>query len=142
LHTTHIAPAHRSRVFVTFTVAQPLWGFATTAVKISIIHLYMTMFPGLRFRRVCYATMVLALCYFVSVIVETLAMCKPVQFNWDKTIKGHCIKNAPTAYIVAAVSNLLIDVIIVAMPVPVLWSLRMKTKKKIGIVAIFSLGAM
>jgi hypothetical protein len=142
IHTEDIEEKYRSRVFVTFTVAQPVWGLATTAVKLSIIHLYMNMFPSPKFRRVCYATMTVTTLYFLSVIVETFAFCKPVQFTWDKTVNGSCAKNANIGYIIAALSNLLIDVVVVAMPIPIVWSLRMPIKKKRGIIGIFSMGAM
>lgn len=140
LHTADIAPQYQGRIFIAFTVAQPGWGLATTVVKLSIIHLYMTMFPSPKFRRICYITTTITLLYFLSVVIETFAFCTPVAFNWDKTIKGTCSPNAQIGYQVAAVCNLLLDVVVVALPIPVVWSLRMPIQKKRAVIGIFSLG--
>jgi hypothetical protein len=85
--------------------------------------------------------MVLSLLYFASVFVETFAFCKPVQYNWDKSIPGgYCVDEEP-AYLGAGISNLLIDVLVVTLPMPMLWRLQMPLKKKIGVSAMFGLGA-
>lgn len=141
-HTQDIDPVYRSRVFVAFTAGQPLWGAANTAVKFSILHLYLTIFQDERFRRVCYGIMVVSLCYFLSVLLETFLICKPIQYNWDKTIHGTCDSRAQETYLAAGIVNLIIDVFIVAMPMPMLFQLRIPTGKKIGLIAMFGLGGV
>src|SRR4051812_22403499 len=118
---TEIAPQYRSREFIIFAICQPLWGFANIAVKLSIIDLYIKMFPSVTFHRVCYATTAVSICYFSSVFIETFALCKPVQYNWNKAIPGSCSEDLTTAYVVAGTMNLVIDVFVVAMPIPMLW---------------------
>lgn len=75
------------------------------------------------------------------VFIETFALCKPVQFNWDKTVKGVCY-GENTAYLVAGITNLLIDIFIVVLPMPSLFRLQMTLSKRISIAAMFSLGAL
>jgi hypothetical protein len=84
--------------------------------------------------------MVVSMCYFVSVLLETFLICKPVRYNWDKTIQGTCDPRAQETYLAAGIINLIVDVFIVAMPMPMLFRLRMPTGKKVGIIAMFSLG--
>ena len=137
-----INPIFYNRIFLLFVAGQPVWGAANTAVKFSILHLYLTIFPSRTFCRVCYATMVVSFAYLLSVILETFVLCRPVQYNWDKTIKGTCDKNIMVGYILSGSTNLLLDVIVVVLPMPVLWKLRLPWGKKIGIMAMFSLGAL
>ncbi|KAF2657694.1 hypothetical protein K491DRAFT_676986 [Lophiostoma macrostomum CBS 122681] len=61
----------------------------------------------------------------------TFLLCIPVQFNWDTTIQGTC-----------RCLNLIIDMVVVALPMPMLWRLWSPIAKKIGVAAMFSLGAV
>lgn len=85
--------------------------------------------------------MALSMGYFISVFLETFLLCQPVEFNWDKTIEGTCT-NQGLAYLLAGITNLLIDVLIVVLPMPVLWKLKLPLAQKFGISAMFGLGAL
>jgi hypothetical protein len=141
-HMSDIDPRYRNRVFILFSAAQPLWSTANNAVKFSILHLYITIFPGRTVRRICYVLVVLSMGYWISVLVEVFVLCTPVEFNWNKTIAGTCDPHSLDAYIAAASINLVIDIFIVVMPVPMLWKLRMSLAKRLGTISMFSLGAV
>jgi hypothetical protein len=85
--------------------------------------------------------MAVSIGYFWSVFLEAFLLCRPVTYNWNKTITGTCADVA-LAYLFAGISNLLIDLIIVALPLPMLWKLQLPVAKKIGISAMFSIGAV
>jgi hypothetical protein len=75
------------------------------------------------------------------VLIETFALCKPVQYNWDKSIEGHC-NGENIAYLVAGIVNLCIDTFIVALPMPLVFNLQLVLSKKFAVAAMFSLGAL
>ena len=75
------------------------------------------------------------------VLTETFALCKPVQYNWDKSIEGHC-NGENIAYLVAGIVNLTIDTFIVVLPMPLVFNLQMILSKKIAVAGMFSLGAL
>lgn len=129
------------RIYQLFVPAQLLWAAANSCVKISILSLYTSLFPNRRFVFLCYATMVVTAAYFISVLLETFLLCKPVQFNWDKSIAGTC-EGQNTAYLVAGITNLVIDVFVVVMPMPMLLGLRMSLRKRLSVIGMFSLGGM
>lgn len=79
---------------------------------------------------------------FHSVLLEAFVLCKPVSYNWDKTIPGGRCANENLAYLLAGITNLLIDAIVVILPIPMLWRLQMPLCKKLGVVGMFGLGAM
>lgn len=85
--------------------------------------------------------MALTIGYFFVVLLESFLLCRPVQYNWDKTIEGTCADTS-SAFLSAAIINLLIDVCTIVLPLPMLWKLHLPTAKKIGIIAMFSLGAV
>ena len=41
-----------------------------------------------------------------------------------------------------AVSNMIIDLIIISMPWPMIWMLQMATRQKVAVTGIFTLGAL
>lgn len=79
-----IAPQYRGRTLSVFAAGQAVWAAANTFIKLSIIHLYIEVFPSRKVRIICIATMVVSGFYFTSVLLETFLLCTPVQFNWDK----------------------------------------------------------
>ncbi|CAI6039114.1 unnamed protein product [Clonostachys chloroleuca] len=121
---------------------QLLWAAANTCVKLSIISLYTILFPVKRFCYLCYVAIAVTLCYFASVVVETFALCTPVEFNWDKNIPGGNCEHQTAAFLGAAITNLLIDVFIVGLPMPMLFGLRMSLQKRLSIAGMFGLGGI
>ncbi|KAH8600631.1 hypothetical protein B0O99DRAFT_736691 [Bisporella sp. PMI_857] len=124
-----------------FVPAQLLWAAANTSVKFSILSLYTVIFPNRRFSYVCYGTMAVTGAYFTMVVLEGFLLCRPVQYNWDKSIAGDC-KGENPAYLVAGITNLIIDAFIVTLPMPMLLGLQMSLSKKLKVTAMFSLGAL
>ncbi|KAI1395047.1 hypothetical protein F4819DRAFT_220384 [Hypoxylon fuscum] len=123
-----------------FTAAQLLWSASNSFVKFSILSLYMVIFPSTKFRYCCRILMAITLAYFISVLAESFALCRPVEFNWYKSIPdGHC-ENQSLAYIIAGITNLVIDASVVILPMPMLFSLRLSLLKRFGVAGMFSLG--
>jgi hypothetical protein len=141
-HVVDVNPEYRWRVLMCFFVAQPMWAAANTAVKFSILHLYITAFPSMLLRRICYITMAISAAYFIHVILESMLLCKPVRYSWDKTIPGSCSPYSITAYVVSGTINISIDILILILPMPKLWTLNFSWQKKVAIMSMFSLGAV
>lgn len=86
--------------------------------------------------------MALSMAYLIVVILEGFLLCNPVDYNWDKTIPGGRCEGQNTAYLVAGITNLVLDAFIVALPMPKLLKLRMSLFRRLTVVAMFSLGAL
>lgn len=81
--------------------------------------------------------------YWLAFTMGALFQCSPVAFNWDRTIPGGRCMEAKTGFLVSGSTNLIIDVILVVMPMPVVWRMQhITTMKKIGIIGMFSLGLL
>ncbi|MCJ1317914.1 hypothetical protein MMC15_003241 [Xylographa vitiligo] len=136
----NVPPQDQGRIFMTFVFEQPVWGAANALVKISILHLYVTIFPNPTFRKICYVMMAVSTVFFVTILLEVFLLCMPFVYNWDKTIEGTC-GNQTLALLMIGSANLIIDAIIVVLPLPLLWRLQLPIWKKIGLLVMFSLGA-
>jgi hypothetical protein len=81
--------------------------------------------------------------YWIAFTLGTLFQCSPVAFNWDKTIPGGRCMEAKTGFIISGSVNVVIDVVLVLMPIPVVLKMQhIRMLKKIGIIGIFSLGLL
>ena len=133
------APIWRLQSTVAFTL---LWPTANTLVKISVLHFYTKIFSTRQMAYCVYTIGAVTWAYWLSTVLTAFLICRPFAFNWNKLIaKGHC-GNTSAYYLSTGIVNLCIDVAIVALPLPMLLGLQMKTSKKIMLIGIFSLGAL
>ncbi|KAI0197912.1 hypothetical protein F4808DRAFT_437520 [Astrocystis sublimbata] len=119
-----------------------LWAASNTCTKLSILSLYTSILPIQWFSRTCYAAMAVTLAFFISTFLESLLLCQPFQFNWDKTIPNGSCADQKLAYTAAGVINLVIDAFVVALPVPQLYGLQLPLGRRLSIMAMFGLGAL
>lgn len=75
-----------------------------------------------------------------STILAEFLICRPLSYRWDLTIKGASCGNEQALTMYTAGLNLLQDVIVVFLPMPVLWALQMAPNKKLGVTCIFGVG--
>ncbi len=68
-------------------------------------------------------------------------MCRPFALNWDPTIPGHCGQRIP-AYIAIAALDIFGDILILALPMPMIWNLHASMSNKVGLSFVFALGIL
>ncbi|KAL4903832.1 hypothetical protein BDW74DRAFT_155471 [Aspergillus multicolor] len=128
---------HFAKIYV---ANSPVWAAAITAVKVSIVLLYISLFgnnPTIRYA--CYILITVQNLWGVAVTLSSLLLCQPLRMNWDPTADGHCGSTEAT-YLALHIINLILDVTVGLLPVPVLWKLQMKRRKKIELALMFALG--
>lgn len=118
-----------------------IWVASVTFVRASIIFLYIRLFPTRVFRRICYLVLVANLCFFTSTVLADCLICRPISYRWDRMTggKGSCGTEKPLDLYIG-VSNLILDIIAVALPMPVLWGLKMNVGKKVMLSGMFGMG--
>lgn len=68
--------------------------------------------------------------------------CTPVPFFWNKDIHGgHCI-NLMAFWFSNASFNILSDIAIIILPIPVLKALNLPKKQKYGLILVFIMGGL
>ena len=111
-------------------------------IKLSALHFYYRVFGGIqdsRFCKACLVMMAVVTLYFVVCIVTVLLSCIPMSKNWDSDIPGNCVDGS-TRMIVTAAINLIIDIMIVALPMPVIQNLNLQSKQRRLLYAVFGAG--
>ncbi|MCJ1230933.1 hypothetical protein MMC12_007607, partial [Toensbergia leucococca] len=120
---------------------QITWAFANAFVKLSICHLYVTIFSKLRlFRIATFTVMGMSIAYAVVVVLETLLVCSPIAFNRDRIVRGGTCSTQIKAYEAVGILNLLIDIAIIILPMPCLWKMQLPVSKRLGLTAVFGIG--
>ena len=110
-------------------------------VKISLLFFYLRVFPKKSFRTTCYSVMAISAATTTSFVISATFQCTPVRYAWRKEIKGTCINFNVESWVNAAL-NIIIDLIIIALPIKELHKLQLGLKQKVGMYAMFSVGGL
>jgi hypothetical protein len=90
-------------------------------------------------RSTAYTVYAISILYWLAQITLLLRICQPIALQWNPTRGGGHCGDITKQEISSAVMNMILDLFIVIIPMPVLWSLRISLKKKIAIAGIISL---
>lgn len=104
--------------------------------------LYIRIFPIRSFRRICWTIAGLNAAIFISVVLATCLICRPITYSFDKTIPHGKCGDLDRFENYTAIVSLFADTTIVVLPMPMLWRLQMEVRKKVGISIILGMGTM
>ncbi|KAI0514648.1 hypothetical protein F5B22DRAFT_636972 [Xylaria bambusicola] len=116
-----------------------MWITLVVLIKVSILHFYSVTFPVEWFRYLVYGVMAFAIAFWVAAFFSQVFFCIPPQKLWLPNIPGHCSNMVTNKTAVASI-DLGIDIVVIALPMPLLWRLNLATAKKISLTFIFGLG--
>ncbi|KAJ5948910.1 hypothetical protein N7454_002217 [Penicillium verhagenii] len=78
--------------------------------------------------------------YSIAIIFALIFACTPIQKGWDSSITaGHCV-NRSGLYIATAALNIVSDLALIVVPVPLVMGLQMPRVQKYGLMAMFIVG--
>ena len=119
-----------------------LYVASTAAAKFSILLLYRRLF-GLywKFLLALYAVGAVAFSYSLVTILVLIFQCRPINAAWNFSIEGNCVDLALGGIIVGSV-NVATDFVILFLPMPLVWSLKIQNKWKVQLAGIFLLGGL
>lgn len=66
-------------------------------------------------------------------------ICRPVQKNWDPTSPGVC-GDRIAGYTAVSVVNVIVDILMLVLPLPMVFRLQVKQGYKVGLFSIFGIG--
>lgn len=112
-----------------------------TFIRASVILLYTHIFPASRFKMTCYGVLALNLSFAIGTVIAKCLICLPISSAWDFTGKsGACGSKTTLLVLSTAIINMVQDVIVVALPMPMLWRLQLARSKKLELSLIFGVG--
>lgn len=115
-----------------------------TTVKWSILLLYIRLFPSsARTFRICtYALMAFVFAYSFAGFWIILFACKPMAKIWDLSIKGGSCVNRNGLSIAGSSLNILTDILMIILPIPMIWGLQLPIGQRISVIAMFCIGGL
>lgn len=125
---------------------------STWPTKLSILLLYQRVFGdtpnvkayGVRFRILLWIMMSIVIGTFISTSIVGIFACNPIRYSWNKdpAIGGSCVSTVPWWFAYAAL-NISTDIIILALPIPLINSLMQITRRqKVILMGVFVVGAL
>ncbi|KAL8921956.1 MAG: hypothetical protein Q9208_005410 [Pyrenodesmia sp. 3 TL-2023] len=117
-----------------------------TTTKFSILLFYRRVFvnqtTSLRFRIAWYAIMVWTFLWGISTFFAAAFQCNPPSYYWSKYTRkthGSCL-NLTVLLVVTASTNIVTDVALLILPMPVVWNSKIEPSQKFAVTGIFLLG--
>ncbi|KAL7811073.1 WD40-repeat-containing domain protein [Trichoderma gracile] len=114
------------------------YDIAIASTKLSILALYHRIFVTRPFRLVVVATACFVCAWLVVMEVVLGFGCRPIQAWWDET-RGKCIDKEAFTYF-TNVTNMLTDLWIFMMPIPVILGLQAAKEKRLILCFMFGVG--
>ncbi|CEL11228.1 hypothetical protein ASPCAL14331 [Aspergillus calidoustus] len=122
--------------------AEQFWLLVVWGCKWCLLLLYSTMTSGLWQHR--FVKIIGGICIFSFVLIEILffaVWCRPFSAYWSVPPKSQQCSVYTNHVIITLAFNISTDVMIMAIPLPLLIRARLSLSKKITLCAVFSLGA-
>ncbi|KAL1902355.1 hypothetical protein Sste5346_001333 [Sporothrix stenoceras] len=108
-------------------------------VKTAILLQYLRVF-AVKMRKITLVALVLIGLWSTALVLVSIFACWPIRAFWDKSVTNpHCVADLPQWYANAA-GNIATDILIFALPIPVLWRLNLPRSQRLSLIGIFGLG--
>lgn len=122
----------------------PGFHLSIALIQLSFLFLYKRIFTTQRtwFKYTIYALGVFSIIQNLAIIITVMFYCVPFNYSWNKSIKGgHCYEFS-VVYLIGLLLNLVTDIAILVVPIPIIWGLQMSPKSKKAITGMFLLGGL
>lgn len=93
------------------------------------------------FRNVNFTLAAVVVCFGFGVFLQEFLLCRPFAKIWNSLLPGVCGSSSATI-LAEAIINMLLDIAILSLPMPLVWRLQMTRRRKIILTIIFGLGFM
>ncbi|KAH6704290.1 hypothetical protein BKA61DRAFT_186164 [Leptodontidium sp. MPI-SDFR-AT-0119] len=97
-------------------------------IKLSYLALYLRLAPHIRFRVILYILMASVSVLGIANGTVSMVTCIPRAKIWNPEISGSCI-NINAFYVSTSTLNMVFDLVIFILPIPIVWELQ---RKEIG----------
>jgi hypothetical protein len=138
-HVIIVSPHDQSMVRKGDYVFSHFYDCALVFVKLGILAFYHRVFVVPLFRKIVKATAAFVIAWGIGITVALALACRPIEAYWDASVEGSCLNLVHFTYF-TNITNMITDIWIFLMPVPVIWHLQLQTKKKLLLCFIFSIG--
>ncbi|KAK4502811.1 hypothetical protein PRZ48_006237 [Zasmidium cellare] len=148
-HRANLPPQEFSTAVFYFYLYQICYKMIGGFTKLNFCFLYVRIFGREEvFTRIVHWNTAIIAAGSVAFTVGTIFQCMPIKYNWDNRGDGYCISNLGFWYSHAGF-NTLMDIVffelmifqVFLLPMWPIWKLHMLKRRKLGLIAVFGLGA-
>ena len=133
-----VNPTNQKINYITSAIFMLCNGFT----KLSLLTFYLRLSPQKWWRVAVWGSIVIVALYTSIIALMIFFQCDPVRKAYDVRVKeGKCL-NAGALYIATAGTNVVTDLILFVLPVPMVYRLRLGWAQKMGALLIFGIGSM
>ena len=118
-----------------------IYALTVTATKLSILYLYRRIFSVQRFRQISFAVAAVCVLWWLIFTIIVMNPCRPVKKFWQPQIEGHCY-NFDEFFLGAAVADVVLDAVILALPIKMILGLQMSYRRKVMLCFVFLVGGL
>ncbi|KAF5001739.1 hypothetical protein FDECE_10872 [Fusarium decemcellulare] len=126
-------------VSVTVLAIQGMYGLSMCTSKWSILWMLKRVFAVRTFWIFTWVIIVVQAAWMIMTLLIGLLICRPIQKNWDPTVEGTC-GDQIAGYTAVSIVNVIVDVAMCILPLPMIWGLQVKKPYKMALFGIFSIG--
>ncbi|KAI0403197.1 hypothetical protein F4802DRAFT_616979, partial [Xylaria palmicola] len=137
-----LTPSRITRIVKYTWVTEFLYFLLLPLTKTSLLFFYLRVFPSQRFQIACYITMGVVVASGVAFTLTAIFYCTPISYvwtGWTGETEGHCLDFHAFTWS-HAITSIVQDLWILALPIPSLLKLQISTKRKIPLILMFSVG--
>lgn len=121
--------------------AEILYNPAIATTKFSILLLYRRLFPVRAFVIVLWCVGAFVAAYSTTAAMVNLLQCLPVRADWNPSVQPRCV-NLDVELIILSSINVVTDVTLLALPMPLVWRLQTSRSRKLQVSCTFLLGGL
>lgn len=127
----------------TVYVAEITYIVTLALTKASIVAMYLRIFWAYPpFQLACHVALAFILLPSAAILVATIFSCRPVAYFWDRDLgPGACLDVTALAYANSALA-MAQDLVLAALPIGMLWRLRMSRRRKCYVAVMFAVGGL
>ncbi|KAI9725829.1 MAG: hypothetical protein M1828_002458 [Chrysothrix sp. TS-e1954] len=141
LHQSAVNPTKLPTLIVAQAIVLAFYETGITLLKLAALTTYARVFKiNTVFRRVLVGIGIFVVVWWLVLEIEPWAKCRPAVKYVRPETKGHCGATGDQWGICLAFINVSLDIIILVLPMPLVWKLQMKIKRKLQVSGIFFLG--
>ncbi|TRX88390.1 hypothetical protein FHL15_010703 [Xylaria flabelliformis] len=132
-----ILPRYQT-LFITQIFHSLVLPFAKTSILLLILRIFH------RIRWLCYAAYILITYIWLWSATElllTIFQCKPIAFQWDRSLGGTCVNQVAYFRAISALSTVH-DLAMLILPLPAVWRLQLETRRKVALSGVFLVGSI
>ncbi|KAK7969724.1 hypothetical protein PG996_001838 [Apiospora saccharicola] len=128
-------------------ISEITYGATITAVKLSILAMYDRLFPTKFMRRAVVSLAIVAMLWYLAVILVVFFQCDPIPRSWGGIAEGHCVDHysyytglAANGVLFLTVPHIILDIIILSLPIREVRRLQIVKWQKAAVCGMFLLG--